>query len=50
MLDDCFEVINFFNSSIFPEWGWRIPFLLSAPLAVLAMYFRQFLEETPDFV
>ena len=41
---------NFFNSSIFPEWGWRIPFLLSAPLAVLAMYFRQFLEETPDFV
>ena len=41
---------NLFNSSIFPDWGWRIPFLLSAPLAVLAMYFRQFLEETPDFV
>ena len=40
---------NFFNSSIFPEWGWRIPFLLSMPLAVLAMYFRKFLEETPDF-
>ncbi len=41
---------NFFNSSIFPEWGWRIPFLLSVPLAMVAMYFRRFLEETPDFL
>jgi len=40
---------NLFNSSIFPDWGWRIPFLLSVPLAMLAMYFRKFLEETPDF-
>lgn len=43
-------VTNLCNSSIFPDWGWRIPFLLSVPLAVLAMYFRNFLEETPDFV
>ncbi len=41
---------NFFNSSIFPEWGWRIPFLLSLPLAGITMYYRQFLEETPDFI
>lgn len=41
---------NFFNSSIFPEWGWRIPFLLSMPLALLTMYYRKYLEETPDFV
>jgi MFS family permease len=41
---------NFFNSSVFPDWGWRIPFLLSVPLAMIAMYFRQFLEETPDFL
>lgn len=40
---------NFFNSSVFPEWGWRIPFLLSVPLAFLVMYFRRFLEETTDF-
>ncbi len=40
---------NFFNSSIFPDWGWRVPFLLSVPLAMVAMYFRKFLEETPDF-
>jgi MFS transporter, MHS family, proline/betaine transporter len=41
---------NFFNSSIFPEWGWRIPFLLSMPLAMVTMYYRKYLEETPDFI
>ena len=41
---------NFFNSSIFPEWGWRIPFLLSMPLALIAIYYRRYLEETPDFI
>lgn len=41
---------NLFNSSIFPEWGWRIPFLLSMPLALLTIYYRKYLEETPDFV
>jgi MFS transporter, MHS family, proline/betaine transporter len=40
---------NLFNSSIFPEWGWRIPFLLSLPLALITIYYRQYLEETPDF-
>ena len=41
---------NFFNSSIFPEWGWRIPFLLSMPLALLTIYYRRYLEETADFI
>lgn len=41
--------VNFFNSSIFPEWAWRIPFLLSLPLALLTIYCRKFLVETPDF-
>ncbi|MFK7973373.1 MAG: MFS transporter [Rickettsiaceae bacterium] len=41
---------NFFNSSIFPEWCWRIPFLLSLPLVGITLYYRKFLEETPDFV
>ena len=42
--------VNFFNSSIFPEWAWRIPFMLSLPLALLTIYSRRFLVETPDFV
>lgn len=40
---------NFFNSSIFPEWSWRIPFLLSLPLALVTIYYRRHLEETPEF-
>ncbi|MEU4311326.1 MFS transporter [Nocardia sp. NPDC024068] len=31
------------------DWGWRIPFLLAAPLAGIALYIRAKLEETPDF-
>ncbi|WPY01258.1 MFS transporter [Candidatus Trichorickettsia mobilis] len=40
---------NFFNAHIFPEWGWRIPFLLSLPLALITLYYRRQLTETPDF-
>lgn len=40
---------NFFNSHIFPEWGWRIPFLISLPLALVVLFFRQKLDETPEF-
>ncbi len=41
---------NFFNSSLFPEYCWRIPFLLSAPLALLTMKYRKNLTETPEFL
>jgi MHS family proline/betaine transporter-like MFS transporter len=40
---------NFFNAHIFPEWGWRIPFLLSFPLSLVAIYYRNNMEETPVF-
>ncbi len=40
---------NLFKSHIFPEWGWRIPFLLSLPLALATLYYRKQLIETPDF-
>lgn len=40
---------NFFNSSIFPDWGWRVPFVLSLPLAMLTLHYRKYLSETPDF-
>ncbi|WP_043308645.1 MFS transporter [Pseudomonas sp. ML96] len=33
----------------FRDWGWRIPFLLSAALVVVGLYVRLKLEESPVF-
>jgi MHS family proline/betaine transporter-like MFS transporter len=30
-------------------WGWRIPFLVAAPLGAIALYIRLKLEDTPEF-
>lgn len=32
------------------SWGWRIPFLLAAPLGSVALYLRWKLEDTPVFL
>jgi metabolite-proton symporter len=37
------------NSSAFLQWGWRVPFLISAALIVIALYVRLNIEETPVF-
>ena len=34
----------------FLSWGWRVPFLLSAILVVVAAYLRSSVDETPDFI
>lgn len=31
------------------SWGWRIPFLLAAPMGVIGFYIREQIEDTPDF-
>ena len=31
------------------NWGWRIPFLLAAPLGIIGLYLRYQLEDTPAF-
>lgn len=31
------------------QWGWRIPFLLAAPLGLVGFYIRSRLTETPEF-
>jgi len=31
------------------SWGWRIPFLISGPLGVIAIILRMRIEETPEF-
>jgi MHS family proline/betaine transporter-like MFS transporter len=38
------------TSSYFPEWFWRVPFLLSFPLGLLSIYLRRTLVETPEFL
>ena len=40
---------NLFSSHFFPDWGWRIPFLLGLPLSLITIYYRNKLDETPDF-
>ncbi|WP_167041344.1 MFS transporter [Salinibacterium sp. ZJ454] len=38
------------SEAAFQDWGWRIPFLLSALLVLVGLYIRFRLEETPVFV
>ncbi len=38
------------SNSEFREWGWRLPFLLSAVLVGLGLWVRLKLTETPDFL
>ena len=38
------------DSSAFLEWGWRLPFLISAGLIVIALYVWLRIDETPLFV
>ncbi|MFJ8260756.1 MFS transporter [Rummeliibacillus sp. NPDC094406] len=33
----------------FMSWGWRLPFLFSAVLIILAVWIRSGIEETPEF-
>jgi metabolite-proton symporter len=37
------------NSPAFMQWGWRLPFLISAALIVIALYVRLNINETPVF-
>lgn len=31
------------------DWGWRIPFLIAAPMGIIGMYLRSKMEDTPIF-
>jgi predicted MFS family arabinose efflux permease len=37
------------GEEVFGDWGWRIPFLLSAVLLVVSIWIRMQLEESPVF-
>ncbi|MER5389314.1 MFS transporter [Saccharopolyspora sp. NPDC002686] len=46
-------IVALLTSLLPPEsmdsWGWRVPFLLAAPLGVIGRYIRVKLEDTPEF-
>lgn len=37
------------DASVLIDWGWRIPFLLVAPMGLVGFYIRTKIEDTPDF-
>lgn len=47
--------LSFLGISYLPEdvllgWAWRVPFLLSGVLFLVALYIRKHLDETPEYV
>jgi MFS transporter, MHS family, shikimate and dehydroshikimate transport protein len=44
-----FRLSSLVSHEEFIEWGWRIPFLLSAVVVAIGMIFRVTLKETPVF-
>ncbi len=38
------------GDEVFGDWGWRVPFLISAILVVLSLYIRLKLEESPLYL
>ncbi|WP_219413745.1 MFS transporter, partial [Pseudonocardia nigra] len=37
------------STATYESWGWRVPFLLGAPLALVGLYIRTRVHETPAF-
>jgi MHS family proline/betaine transporter-like MFS transporter len=37
------------SSAAMASWGWRLPFLIAAPLGIVGLYLRWRLDETPAF-
>src|SRR5690348_1949225 len=40
---------SYFGNTVFDEWAWRVPFLVSFLLVAIAIYIRLQLQETPIF-
>ena len=38
------------NLPLMPEWAWRLPFLFGLFIALLGLYIRRSIEETPEFL
>ncbi|MXQ10481.1 MFS transporter [Microvirga makkahensis] len=40
---------NVLSGEAYASWGWRIPFLIGGPLALVGLYIRDKVEESPAF-
>lgn len=40
---------NVMSSESFGSWGWRVPFIIGAPIALIGLYLRRKVSETPAF-
>jgi MHS family shikimate/dehydroshikimate transporter-like MFS transporter len=45
-----FNASSHLSKAAFEEWGWRIPFLLSAVVVAVGLILRSTLKETPIFI
>ncbi|GAA3533565.1 MFS transporter [Nonomuraea rosea] len=44
-----FLITSTVTTEALQSWGWRIPFLLAAPLGLIGLYLRSKVEDTPVF-
>lgn len=42
-------LITFLGEDTMQSWGWRLPFLIAAPLGLIGIYLRTKMEDTPVF-
>ena len=46
----CFLLVSYLPEEVLFGWAWRVPFLVSALLFIVAVYIRKRLDETPEYV
>ncbi|MGH1575026.1 MFS transporter [Methylobacterium sp. P31] len=44
-----FTLENTLSEQAMASWGWRLPFLVAAPLGIVGLYLRWRMDETPAF-
>lgn len=42
-------LVNVMSTDSLESWGWRLPFLVAAPLGLIGLYLRSRVEDTPVF-
>jgi MFS family permease len=42
-------LVNSLDENALESWGWRLPFIVAAPLGLIGMYLRSRMEDTPVF-